>query len=68
MIGGIGGLMDDGIVISEFNGHGFPFEELLKVFPVILLLVQFESVIELIHLDILRVVPITKFAGYNVLP
>lgn len=49
--------MNDWVKICEFDWHVFPFEKLDKVFPIVELFVKLESVIELIHLDILGVVP-----------
>lgn len=58
LIGGIRCTVNDWVIIIEVNCHGFTFEKLLKVFPVVHFLVQLEAVVILIHLDLFRVVPI----------
>jgi hypothetical protein len=58
LIGSIWGAMDHGVVIIKVNCHGLPFEKLLKVFPVVHFLLQLKAVVVLVHLNILRVVPL----------
>ena len=52
--------MNDGVVVGELDGQVLALEELLEVLPVVHLLIQLEAVVVLIHLDVLRVVPMNK--------
>lgn len=49
--------MDDWVIVCEVDCHVFPFEELLKMFPVVNFLIQLKAVVILIHLHILWVIP-----------
>jgi hypothetical protein len=50
--------VDHWVVVPELNGQPLPLEELLKVLPVVNLLIELEAVVELVHLDVFRVVSI----------
>ena len=52
--------MNDGVVVGELDGQVLALEELLEMLPVVHLLIQLEAVVVLIHLDVLRVVPMDK--------
>ena len=48
--------MDDWVIVSKFNRDLFLLKELLKVFPIVNLFVLFETIIKLVHLDLIRVI------------
>jgi len=50
--------VNDRVIVWEVHGKALPFEEFLQMLPIVHLLIQLEAVVILIHLDILRVVPI----------
>ena len=56
LVGGIGRLMNDGVVVGELHWNVLALEELLKMLPVVHLLVQLEAVVILVHLDFCWVV------------
>ena len=47
--------MDNWVVVFELDIDTLSFEEFLKVFPVVHLLVKFETVVKLIHFYVVRV-------------
>jgi hypothetical protein len=49
--------MDDGVIVGGLDGEALSLEELVEVFPVVDLFVQFKAVVILVHLDIFRVIP-----------
>ena len=49
--------MDHGVVVGEGDRKLLALEELAEVFPVVGLLVEPEAVVELVHLDLVGVVP-----------
>ena len=52
--------MNDGVVVGELDGQVLALEELLEMLPVVHLLIQLEAVVVLIHLNVLRVVPMNR--------
>lgn len=55
-VGGIGSLMNDGVVVSKLHWNVLAFEELLQMLPIVHLLVQLEAVVVLVHLNVCWVV------------
>ena len=55
-VGGIGSLMNDGVVVSKLYWNVLAFEELLQMLPIVHLLVQLEAVVVLVHLNVCWVV------------
>ena len=60
LVGSVRSAVDDGVVFMEGDRHILLLEELGEVFPVVLLLLKLEAVVELIHLDLVWVV-----SGHN---
>jgi hypothetical protein len=56
LVGGIGSLMDDWVVVGKLHWNVLAFEELLQMLPIVHLLVQLEAVVILVHLDFCWVV------------
>ena len=50
--------MDDWLIILNCDVDVFTFEELGQMNPIVLLLLKFETVIKLVHLNLLGVVPL----------
>jgi hypothetical protein len=54
--------MHDRVPVLNCNGHTFSFEKLLEMFPIISLLFKPETVVILIHLDLLWIVPLKNLS------
>lgn len=54
--------MDNWIVVSKFDWNSLPLEKLVKMLPVVNFLIQFKSIVKLVHLDLLWVVPAEYFS------
>jgi hypothetical protein len=59
LVGGIGGLMDDWVVVGKVYWDILAFEKLLEVLPIVHLLVKLEAVVILVHLNVCWVVSTT---------
>ena len=56
LVGGIWCVMNDGLVLSWGQNHVLFLQKLVQVLPVVKLLVKFEAVVKLVHLELLGVV------------
>ena len=56
LVGGIGSLMNDWVVIGKLHWNVLAFEELMQMLPIVHFLVQLEAVVILVHLDFCWVV------------
>ena len=50
-------MVNDRVEICELNGDLLLFEKLLEVLPIVNFLIKFKAVVELVHLDVLWVIP-----------
>jgi hypothetical protein len=54
--------VNDWLEIFDSYVDVFAFEKLGQMNPIVLFLLQFETVIKLVHLNVLRVVPLEDFS------
>ena len=60
--GCVGCTVNDWLEIFDSYVDVFAFEKLGQMNPIVLFLFQFETVIKLVHLNVLRVVPLEDFS------
>lgn len=64
LVGSVGCAVYDRVVVFEGDIDLFQFHEFRQVCPVVRLAIQFEAVVELVHLDGLRIVSAENFSVY----
>ena len=62
LVSRIGSAVDDRVVVFEGDIDLLSFHELGQMVPVVHLLVKFESVVELVHLDTFRIVSLENLS------
>jgi len=59
LVGRIGSLMNDWVIVGKVHWDILAFEKLLEVLPIVHLLVKLEAVVILVHLNVCWVISTT---------